>query len=899
MKKLNQSLCRGMLPARLRTVVACGLALLLWQGGAAPAPARADGISEPYTVIYGKVLGTGSAQPFLITSGQLTWRIRLADGQLVTLTSSLFADGANGYSYRLHVPHTIVALGLPPDPNAIPMPPMPQVHLHEAVMVDGDPAVLLGPAGATFTTEQLLRTATYRLDLGLNRLAPDSDGDGLPDWWEDRYGLDKQDPTDAALQISGDGISALEAYRRGLDPTMDHRAPALLTEEAIVYTAGTTALLLDAFDLDSAAAQLRYRLTRTPAAGAMILRNAQASPLNPDLVLAVGGEFTQADLLRGRVVYEYDGSGNDPAYVGLELRDEDENHVAVEKLVRLLAYEPEDYVPQMLPAAEIARLENHYCALQGMVVMDAAALPADAAIAAPSAGLADAELDAYLAAYGEDRYYALSGGGTGSSLSGGHQDDVLNMRATAGRLTGGAGADRFVFHSFEQGSVTIADFNPAEGDVIDLSRLPALPGAYAQRYLALVAVAGGQELRLDSDGAGAGSGGLVIALPGLTASATGLYDLVEAGSLLLGALRLEPLLSVAATLPTAARSGPTAGRFTISRRGFLEGDVYVNILMGGSALNNVDYEYVAPTVRMPAGEEAVNIALMPYANGDLTVKLATLTLLAGDGYGVAAPQAATVTIEPLKMVAEVTALFTKAVKNGDSGLFEVRRRHVVDNAATLYLTLGGSAVRGTDYILVAHDATLLVNQSTAVLSLQSGRSQALIEVVILPGAALSAGARTVELTLRAHEGYLIRDGYALAQVALIERLDNFQAWRAREFPEATGDTVAFASDSSGGAGVTHFQRYAFGLDPRTAGGGGLPRPFMHEGRLVVTFRRPLGVTDVKYDVIGLTNLLDRDGSRVAMQEIAAPDGTRDPERVFYRMETGAPSGFATVTATLK
>jgi hypothetical protein len=36
-----------------------------------------------------------------------------------------------------------------------------------------------------------------------------------------------------------------------------------------------------------------------------------------------------------------------------------------------------------------------------------------------------------------------------------------------------------------------------------------------------------------------------------------------------------------------------------------------------------------------------------------------------------------------------------------------------------------------------------------------------------------------------------------------------------------------------------------------------------------------------------------------MKEIPAPDGTRDPERVYYRMEGEAPAGFANVTATWK
>ena len=48
--------------------------------------------------------------------------------------------------------------------------------------------------------------------------AHDSDGDGIPDWWEDRYGLHKDDPADATLDADGDGFSNLYEYQHHTDP---------------------------------------------------------------------------------------------------------------------------------------------------------------------------------------------------------------------------------------------------------------------------------------------------------------------------------------------------------------------------------------------------------------------------------------------------------------------------------------------------------------------------------------------------------------------------------------------------------------------------------------------------------------------------------------------------------
>ena len=50
--------------------------------------------------------------------------------------------------------------------------------------------------------------------LGLN----DTDGDGMPDWWELWHNLNPNDPSDAALDSDNDGITNLNEYIAGTDP---------------------------------------------------------------------------------------------------------------------------------------------------------------------------------------------------------------------------------------------------------------------------------------------------------------------------------------------------------------------------------------------------------------------------------------------------------------------------------------------------------------------------------------------------------------------------------------------------------------------------------------------------------------------------------------------------------
>lgn len=51
----------------------------------------------------------------------------------------------------------------------------------------------------------------------------DNDGDGMPDDWESRYGLNPVDPTDAAGDLDGDGVSNLDEYLRGTEPGQEPR----------------------------------------------------------------------------------------------------------------------------------------------------------------------------------------------------------------------------------------------------------------------------------------------------------------------------------------------------------------------------------------------------------------------------------------------------------------------------------------------------------------------------------------------------------------------------------------------------------------------------------------------------------------------------------------------------
>ncbi len=812
---------------------------------AAATPGRAQTFSEPATIFYGKVVGVGSDQPFLIHEGALSWTIQRADGQEITLSTTLFSFQGGTLSYRLEVPHAALGLGLTTG-GGIPLPPAPETHLHKLVKVDGETATLLGPASAAFTSEQLARTATYRMDLALGRVATDTDGDGIADWWETLHGLNLQNSADAGLDANGDGITALQ---------------------------------LDVLDLNSTPSNLTFTLAALPAYGTLTFRNAATNPAASAVALAVGDTFTQADLLKGRVVYDQAGEGALHSTLTVVVRDETPASPASTGVVSLLAYAPADLLPAQLPATELRRFDHHLLAADGWVVADAAGLITNVTLSAPSAGLTGPALDAYQAAFGPDRGYALADGAGAETLRGGHQADVLLTDAGHDVLNGGAGADQFVFRSFNEGRKTVEDFRTTELDVLDLSRLPAAPGAFVHNALRLALSGSVYRLQVDLDGNGAGFTNLSIALPGLAAADADLYSLIEAGRLLVGGLVLQPRITVVATTAQASENGPASVVFTLTRSGSLADDVVISLVLSGSAQNGVDYAHVPATVTIPAGQATATVTIQPFADSSTEpAEVVELVVQPGSGYRVGTADRATLTIEDLLMLVDISVLEPVAVKDTLSpATFLISRRDVLNRDVVVRLKIGGTAANGADY-----------NSLSTFVLMPANSSAALVHVTPKPTANLAGGMETVTLSINTDAAYRVT-GIATAQVAIIERIDTFAAWSAREAAAGGSNLVDFAQAAPGGVGVANLDRYAFGLGPDAANLAGHPRAFVHEGRLGVTFRKPLGVSDVIYRVTAAAHLQDWAGSALPLVEIPAPAGSSDPQQVYYVIDAASPA----------
>jgi Cadherin-like/Calx-beta domain len=843
-------------PMRIRLRAALAMAAL---GALIAGPARAATVNEPATVFYGKIVGTGSARPFLVTEGTLEWTIRRADGMDLTLQSKLFPLHGGEFSYRLDVPHEALASGLAGSAAAIPIGATAQTEAHLRILVDGMPARILGPNGTTFPASQALRTATYRLDLAVSLLAPDSDGDGLPDWWEEMFGQE-----DGQTDSDQDGWNNLAEFRNGAIPNHDDRVPTLATEAIRVYADGTTSVRLRALDSDSAPSDLIYTVGNVPPAGSLYLRNAVPNAVQPDLLLTAGASFSQADVDAGRVVFADPNAPEDHPesnfILTLTLHDETPAHGQTTNAVVVNVYKPAPGTslsaavpsgggraaawPRLAGVAEEEEawmLSYGLSRDQGYIVLDASNQAGQEDLRAPSAGLAAAEYEGqYLPQFGPDKPHVLLGGAGGDQLAGSMESDVLVGGRGSDVLRGNGGADLFVIAGPEDGNDTIEDFNLAEHDAIDLTRVLNGSSIRLADYVQLTRAGGDSFLRVNFKGTGAGYNDMVLTLAGTQLASLDLSDLQTGGYLITGDKEPAPRVTIAATAPIASENGPVAGAVTLTRTGSLAAGLTVNLQASGSAANGVDYHFIASQASFPAGAATLVLQVSPYVDAVTELsEVAEIALLPGGNYEVGTDSVAQVIIEDLLPLVTIETLEPMAVKSSlQPAYLLITRSGVIDRSILVRLTIGGTAANSVDYESIP-----------SFLNFAAGQTSLVLPVVPKATATLANGSESVSVAIRSDGSYRTGSPSA-AGVVLVETLMTFVNWKQTAFPGVAENASSFAQEDYGDKGVPNLLRYAYQLDPYEPdlSGAAYPRFEIRDDRFTVAFRRPAAIGDLEYVV---------------------------------------------------
>ena len=826
------------------------LLILAFLGSLFLASVQAEKISEPDTLFYGKVYAQSGNTTFPLRSGTLSWSIGRSDeaesGPL-SVSSQLEAL-AGDFSYRIRIPHTALIQDAATSIDTIPLPHTIVQHAIIDIRYNGLPATVAPPAEGVFKTAQTLRAGLVRLDLLVTDSLPDGDGDGLPDAWEKAHGFDAQLASDALEDSDGDGFSNLHEFQNGTDPHATDKTPTLTTKDHLIFEGCRTGLHLEIFDPYEDPAALRVEFHVLPALG--YLRSQDS-----ELIVGPEAVVPAADLSNGQLIFDasaIEGDLPDSLEIQLTLSDRENRYAAVTYPLKLHFYSPDRTLDTtQLSFEQVTRRLVHQTALnEGHVVWDFASLP-QKTMAITLTGVEAPQL--------------YSGGKGGDRFAGGRGDDAIVFGIGDDVISGNHGSDRFILASAEKyADTTITDFDLSENDRIDLSAALGGNTESIDDVLHLERDA----LHVDLDTADGPGEAFTIHLPGNAFDPDDLMAWLVSGHLIAPGLGLSGIVTIAATSPVADETMRTPGQFTLRRVGSLEERLSVQLSIGGTATNGVDYAFVESALTFNKGQAIATIDIVPHEDNAREVdEIVEIRLLEDEGYTLGTARSAQIIIEDRAAQVSIEPLVALGTVDPPAAASVVLKRSGdLEHPLLIPLTYAGTGKPGIDY-----------KPLPSFLTLESNEPFKILTITPMSHADFSHGSKTIQITIAEDETYK-RLGSGSATIGLIERQTTYDEWLV-----ATGKP----------AGIGSWNAYAFP--------DGLTHPVWKGDQLRIYMRTNLAATDVLYTAEVSEDLRTWSGDSNAMVEIpVAETPNRIPgTRVFQvKSERGdSPKQFVRIRAS--
>ncbi|HEY1052644.1 MAG TPA: Calx-beta domain-containing protein, partial [Prosthecobacter sp.] len=740
------------------------------------------------------------------------------------------------FSYHLRLPQriAIASLSVSAELDGLLIQNDSAAHFQNVdITIDGHTATLVDPTKTSFDSVAPDRGLFRRADLIVNFPLPDSDYDGMADWWEEKYGLNKL-LDDAALDPDGDLVTNLSEYRAGSNPNHSDVRPRLAGSPVLtLLSGGSSALVASVTDTDSTSAQIVWTLQALPAGITARVHGLQHN----GRALPPGSAFTQADVQAGRVIFTHDGSTALPndAVLAFSVRDEHPEFASnVEVGISLATSQPDLFAVWNLPLPDMNRV-IHDASRSGAATLRASSGPET---------LTDVRVyQAYIDAVGADLPRLLIGSDQADTLIGSGESDWIAGGPGNDSLRGYAGADRFIIAD-AAGSDTITDFNSAGGDILDLTQiLEPTAGRFLSDYLTVALDTEDTVISVDANGDHLGTADATIRLKGQLLTPDDIEELWDLGAIATGTIIPRATLYVTAT--DAAEENLVAGKFTLRRRGDAAAPLTLSLTITGTAIAGVDYVALPTTVTFAIGQKTIELPITPLQD-DLTENTETIQILlpSAPGYILGSTTAsADLTNLPSRVWLEVTE--RTAYKDSLSpAQILVRRSGSLSSTLTAGLTVTGRATAAVDY-----------KRLPATVSFVAGQDTIAVDVLPLASATLTRGAEEVIVTLKSDPSYLFGPVTKVLTV-IVNQPRVLASWRSTQTggPDDSLDDEQFDNADGDHDGIKGLMEFALNLNATKGDNPPIKLVFDANGKPGLEYRRWPGAPEVDYTVEWTTDL---------------------------------------------
>ena len=784
-------------------------------------PAIGALFTEPSTVIYGKIMGVGSKWPFLITEGQLDWSLKSDSGKVYQFNTKLLPLADGQFSYRLNIPLKVLTNNdrVNEDNSTIPLSSKTTYYSHNQINVNGLPARITSSESNSVGFDELSRASTQRMDLYVDLVAPDSDGDGLPDHWEDEYGLDKQNASDAAGDLDLDGVKNLTEYLAGTNPDKSDEIPTIITSTIEAYSGVLSGVAIDVHDNDTSDDNITITFLKLPRNGDLFLRQF-ANEEQVGTRISLGDKLSLRSFNQGEVIYLSESTDVIKDSVTLSASDENLEHTPHTKDIEIVVAQKNesqtgnsfDSLDEIIGSGLIKESAGKIILGQdyNYMVWNLEGWVRDINLSSMTSDIKDLDSQEFIKFDSIEKPHLIVTGHGYDNISGGIKSDIIIGGNGSGEFRGGMGADSFVMASFG-GEYIIQDFDVNEGDDLDLRLLMEDVQGRVDDHLSFRNEQNVGILEINQSNGGNDDQSLSVRFKGVQLTEEVIRDFIFSEVIKIPeSLKILPRLRVE-TVSNSTENSQDPGLIRIHRDGRLDNEINFELNASGSAVNGVDYEFIPIGHKFEVGQEFVEIKVSPFVDSVIEpTEIVEFWIGSSDNYEISTENSsALVTIKDL-----VPELSIELVRDFDEdkdlpALVLVKRHKLISNSLFVKINYAGG--------LASKDLT----NGPSFVSLIPGQSVELLEIKRGPKLDnLKEGAH-LEISLATDSSYIV-GVEGMLRMNYIGK-SGFEAWVQKNFTDLSGDIEDLALEVPGNTGISLLNRYAFGLDPHNPESRRLPR----------------------------------------------------------------------------